>query len=490
MKGDGRDNAQTLVQEKRSSVLEVNGKVADGQGRIRMTTSDIPEEGYHYFTDDRARAAVAVEKGQAGGLASLNEDGVIPAVQLPFDMMSYQGTWDADSNQPTLSSGAGTKGHWFLVKKAGNTDLGGITTWSVGDQAVYNGATWEQIPAMQAPSVTLSTVGMSEPYRPMNKEFATVEISAARGVVAHRGRLYYTPTGADGYGKVIMTELGLDMKVEDTVVISDMTSDLVRIGRILSDGQFIYLVAAPDNARPLVMRYDPDTGAHTTLDLTATDTDLQNIADAVILGETLVLAPAAGSKLASIHLDFFFDVIVVDLAAHSDLSGVDVAELTDFGAVTTDGRFVYLAPGSGGTLVRLSRNFAEAASIKLTDIDTDLTGFKSAVCTAHHLFCVPHDHTKVVSVDMSDFTTVTSFDLATVNTDLKGFTRGLLLGNWLYLTGKGRMARLNVIDFSTVETLRLNWLNSYMTATTDCIEHDGWLYFSNPANWLQLKLKL
>ena len=35
----------------------------------------------------------------------------------------FQGTWDADTNDPALASGTGTKGHYYVVGVAGDTDL-------------------------------------------------------------------------------------------------------------------------------------------------------------------------------------------------------------------------------------------------------------------------------------------------------------------------------------------------------------------------------
>jgi hypothetical protein len=39
----------------------------------------------------------------------------------------------------------GTKGYYYVVSVAGNTDLNGITDWLVGDWAVYNGTVWQKI---------------------------------------------------------------------------------------------------------------------------------------------------------------------------------------------------------------------------------------------------------------------------------------------------------------------------------------------------------
>jgi hypothetical protein len=59
--------------------------------------------------------------------------------------VTYQGTWNAASNIPFLQSSIGTKGYYYVVSVAGNTNLNGITDWQVGDWAIYNGTAWEKV---------------------------------------------------------------------------------------------------------------------------------------------------------------------------------------------------------------------------------------------------------------------------------------------------------------------------------------------------------
>ena len=63
--------------------------------------------------------------------------------------LSFQGNWNANTNSPSLSSGSGTVGHYYIVSVAGSTNLDGITDWKVGDWAVFVEAgatdTWDKI---------------------------------------------------------------------------------------------------------------------------------------------------------------------------------------------------------------------------------------------------------------------------------------------------------------------------------------------------------
>lgn len=49
----------------------------------------------------------------------------------------FKGSWNASTNTPTLTSGQGTVGNYYIVSVAGNTNLDGITDWQVGDWAVF-----------------------------------------------------------------------------------------------------------------------------------------------------------------------------------------------------------------------------------------------------------------------------------------------------------------------------------------------------------------
>jgi hypothetical protein len=86
------------------------------------------------------------EKGVANGVATLDSSGKVPVSQIPaLGDLNYQGTWNANTNTPTLTSSVGTKGYYYVVSVSGTTNLNGITDWQVGDWAVYNGSAWQKI---------------------------------------------------------------------------------------------------------------------------------------------------------------------------------------------------------------------------------------------------------------------------------------------------------------------------------------------------------
>ena len=80
-------------------------------------------------------------------IITVNAEGVVTgAATTAFQSgLSYQGTWNASTNTPTLASGTGTSGHYYITDVAGTTNLDGITDWQVGDWAVFNGTVWQKL---------------------------------------------------------------------------------------------------------------------------------------------------------------------------------------------------------------------------------------------------------------------------------------------------------------------------------------------------------
>lgn len=96
-------------------------------------------------------------------LVELSSGGTIDPSYLPgnyIGAMVYQGTWDASTSNPPSTSPS--KGDYWIVSVAGNTDLNGITDWKVGDFAIYNGSTWDKIDNTE-PDIYASDVIYSHP---------------------------------------------------------------------------------------------------------------------------------------------------------------------------------------------------------------------------------------------------------------------------------------------------------------------------------------
>lgn len=78
---------------------------------------------------------------------TVNAKGVITSVTTATITggLVFQGSWNASTNTPTLTSSVGTNGFYYVVSVAGSTDLNGVTDWQVGDWAIFNGTVWQKI---------------------------------------------------------------------------------------------------------------------------------------------------------------------------------------------------------------------------------------------------------------------------------------------------------------------------------------------------------
>jgi hypothetical protein len=98
-----------------------------------------------YVTTELGNYIPDSEKGANNGVATLDAGGKIPSAQLPSSVMQYLGTWNANTNSPSLANGTGDAGDVYLASVAGSTDFGaGSISFNVGDWAVYNGSIWEK----------------------------------------------------------------------------------------------------------------------------------------------------------------------------------------------------------------------------------------------------------------------------------------------------------------------------------------------------------
>jgi len=100
------------------------------------------------------------QKGVANGVATLDAGGKVPQSQIPLQGdLNYQGTWNASTNTPTLTSSVGTKGYYYVVDVAGSTNLNGITDWKIGDWAIFNGSVWQKVDNTDAVTSVNGQVG-------------------------------------------------------------------------------------------------------------------------------------------------------------------------------------------------------------------------------------------------------------------------------------------------------------------------------------------
>ena len=73
-------------------------------------------------------------------------------------VVQFEGTWNASTNTPTLTSSVGTSGDYYIVSVAGSTNLNGITDWAIGDWAVFANTTWTKVDNSQVGNMSSWTL--------------------------------------------------------------------------------------------------------------------------------------------------------------------------------------------------------------------------------------------------------------------------------------------------------------------------------------------
>lgn len=137
----------------------------DAKGRVSAITNNsiaIAESQVTSLVSDLAAKEATANKGIAGGYASLDGSAKVPLAQLPAAIvgaLQYQGTWNANTNSPTLVSSTGTLGFFYKVSVAGTTSIDGIADWGVGDWIVFDGTVWDKIDNTEAVSSVFGRTG-------------------------------------------------------------------------------------------------------------------------------------------------------------------------------------------------------------------------------------------------------------------------------------------------------------------------------------------
>jgi len=75
----------------------------------------------------------------------LSIDGTLTIGGSVITGLNYQGAWDASTNTPDLTALTPASGQFWIVSVDGSTNLGGITNWTSGDWALYDGANWQRV---------------------------------------------------------------------------------------------------------------------------------------------------------------------------------------------------------------------------------------------------------------------------------------------------------------------------------------------------------
>ena len=130
-----------------ATTAPITGGSITSIGTIGITQASLSTDGYLSSTDFTTfnNKQSTSEKGVASGYAPLDANQKIPAANLPDSIVgavSYQGTWNAQNNNPALPNPTTVQGNYYVTEVPG-TYLSNV--YAIGDWVISNGTVWEKV---------------------------------------------------------------------------------------------------------------------------------------------------------------------------------------------------------------------------------------------------------------------------------------------------------------------------------------------------------
>lgn len=323
------------------------------------------------------------DAGVALGVATLDASGKVPTSQIPMQGdLNYQGTWNASTNTPTLTSSVGTQGYYYVVDVAGSTNLNGITDWNIGDWAIFNGSIWQKVDNTdavtsvngQVGTVVLTTTNIAEGT---NEYFTTAK--ARTSISAGTGISYDNSTG-------VVTNAAPDQVVAltgaGTTTVTGTYPNFTITSNDEFDGDVVGPASATDNA---IARFDTTTGKLIQNSI-VTVSDAGAVSGVINETFTPVTAPAYAEGRV------FYDTNAKTLCYYNDNNQMTinigqeniVRVRNQTGADLTNGTVVYISGATGNTPTvakAIATSFATADIIGVLTTDIANNGFGYATTT-------------------------------------------------------------------------------------------------------------
>lgn len=141
----------------KSAVLgkDVRDSIHDAIEAINNEVEEVPVVDIVQTTGS-STTSVMSQKAVTDNLSSKADlvNGRIPYSQLPESAMEFKGTWNADTNTPTLVNGTGDIGDFYIVSVAGES-LG--SDFKINDRVLYDGSLWVKLSGGEVTSVNNKT---------------------------------------------------------------------------------------------------------------------------------------------------------------------------------------------------------------------------------------------------------------------------------------------------------------------------------------------
>ena len=293
----------------------------------------------------------------------------------------YKGTWNASTNTPTLASGTGVTGEFYIVSVAGNTNLDGITDWQIGDWAIFVevGATdtWQKIDNSQSITGSGATNKITKWTAPTVLGTGLIEDDGTDVTIGNSGNLIVEGNTTLGNADTDSTTVKGPARFEETlrvdVGIGLGGATYGTAGQVLTSG---------GGAASVNTWTTPTTGTVTSVGLTETGNALTITGSPITSSGTINIA-GAGSASQYINgaldlvtfptLDNYQYWILSDGSSTSNITTLDTAVFAAGNGITTSlsGDTITTAIDVSGT------NNAIAGLTAATPVATDTLWFNN-----------------------------------------------------------------------------------------------------------------
>jgi hypothetical protein len=422
------------------------------------------------------------EKGVALGVATLDAGGQVPVSQLPpMGDLNYQGTWNASTNTPTLTSSVGTKGYYYVVSVAGTTNLNGITDWQVGDWAVFNGSVWQKIDNTdavtsvngQTGTVVLTTTDVAEGT---NQYFTTARartsVSAGTGISYDNATGVITNSSPSLGGDVVGPASSTDNAVArfDSTTGKLLQNSVVTIGDTGAATGFTTLSASTSVTTPIVQASNSgglalkNSGGTTQMSVGAGGGDNMSINVSTNLNGTNAQIDISPTGTGHVHMKptgtGSIEIAPTNVGTMNNMVIGGTTPLAITGTTITATTF----SGSGASLTSIPNSALVNSAITINGTSTSLGGSISVGTVTSVTGTAP-----VVSSGGS----TPAISMAAANTTTNGY---LTSTDWNTFNGKGSGSVTSVNGTGTVNGLTLTGT----VTTTGSLTLGGTLDLSSP----------
>lgn len=235
--GTGTEDDPLVAAGGGGTVVSVNGQT----GVVVLTTTNIAEGTNQYFTTAKV-LATALTGLSITGSSVVSTDTILQAFgKLQNQINSlvggviYQGTWNASTNSPTITSGVGTKGYYYVVNVAGTTNIDGITDWEVGDWIIYNGTAWQKVDNTDAQLIPTLQQVLDEGN--VSSTYLVIDDGAGNSVMVNNNKIVIeNPLGGEAIITSPVLTSSVEFRLPDKVsgqtfaMLSDVTAPIASCG--------------------------------------------------------------------------------------------------------------------------------------------------------------------------------------------------------------------------------------------------------------------